>query len=72
MIQLNFCTVTTTFFGGFGVYIADGKPFDADFYAMAYNLDRSDIDPQDVHSAQDAASRLKPGEWLLVKHEVSA
>ena len=44
--------------------------FDADDYAEAYGLDRVDFDAQDVHSVQDAAGRLNPGEWLEVSHEI--
>jgi len=61
--------VTTPDFGGFKFYVEAGKCFDADDYADAYKLNRSDIDAQDIHSAQDAAGRLNNGEWLEVKHE---
>ena len=47
----------------------EGRLFDADDYAEAYGLDRVDFDAQDVHSVQDAAGRLIPGEWLEVSHE---
>lgn len=68
---LKFCVVTDPDFTGFRFYVEAGDVFDADVYAEAYNLHVSaDIDAQDVHSAQDAASRLNTGEWLLVEHEV--
>lgn len=69
---LNFSTTTTPDFGGFKFYVEAGRLFDADDYADAYKLNRSDIDAQDIHSAQDAAGRLNPGEWLEVTHEVDA
>jgi hypothetical protein len=31
---------------------------------------RISLDAQDVHSAQDAAGRLNPGEWLQVEHSI--
>ena len=55
--------------GGFRFYVEAGRLFDADDYAEAYSLNRADIDPQDVHAAQDAAGRLSPGQWLEVTHE---
>lgn len=67
--SLSFKTVTEPDLGGFRFYVEAGKLFDADDYASAYNLNRSDIDAQDIHSAQDAAGRLNPGEWLEVTHE---
>lgn len=70
-INLNFEVTTTPDFGGFMFFVESGRLFDADDYADAYNLNRSDIDAQDVHSAQDAAGRLNPGEWLKVSHEIS-
>lgn len=71
-INLTFKTVTAPDFGGFMFFVEEGKLFDADDYADAYGLNRSDIDAQDVHSAQDAAGRLSPGEWLEVTHNVVA
>ena len=67
--SLNFKTVTEPDFGGFNFYVESGRLFDADDYADAYGLNRSDIDAQDIHSAQDAAGRLNDGEWLEVTHE---
>ena len=69
-INLNFKTVTNPDFSGFMFFVESGKLFDADDYAEAYNLNRSDIDAQDVHSAQDAAAQLNDGEWLLVEHSI--
>lgn len=65
---LSFKTTTQPDFGGFKFYVEAGKLFDADDYADAYKLNRSDIDAQDIHSAQDAAGRLTEGEWLEVTH----
>lgn len=69
--SLSFKTVTTPDFGGFKFYVEAGRLFDADDYADAYKLNRSDIDAQDVHSAQDAAGHLTEGEWLEVTHEAN-
>ena len=69
-INLTFKTVTQPDLGGLMFFVEEGKLFDADDYAEAYGLNRSDLDAQDVHSAQDAAGRLNPGEWLLVEHEI--
>lgn len=69
MIGLAFTTTTAPDFGGFRFYVEAGQLFDADDYAAAYKLNRSDIDAQDVHAAQDAAGHLNPGEWLEVTHE---
>ncbi len=71
-INLTFKTVTTPDFSGFKFYVEEGRLFDADDYAEAYNLNRADIDAQDIHSAQDAAGRLNKGEWLQVEHEEAA
>lgn len=70
--SLSFKTVTQPDFGGCMFYVEEGKLFDADDYADAYKLNRSDIDAQDIHSAQDAAGRLNDGEWLAVTHETIA
>lgn len=69
-INLTFKNVTDPDFSGFMFFVEAGKLFDADDYADAYSLNRSDIDAQDVHSTQDAAGRLNPGEWLQVEHSV--
>ncbi|MEQ8511525.1 MAG: hypothetical protein RLN67_13795 [Algiphilus sp.] len=69
-IRLTATVVTDPDFGGFNFYVEAGQMFDADDYADAYNLNRYDLDPQDVHSVQDAASGLNGGQWLLVTHEV--
>ena len=69
-INLTFKTVTQPDLGGFMFFVKEGKLFDADDYAEAYGLNRSDLDEQDVHSAQDASGRLNPGEWLQVEHSI--
>lgn len=66
---LSFKTTTSPDFGGFKFYVEEGRLFDADDYAEAFSLNRSDIDAQSIHSAQDAAGRLNEGEWLEVTHE---
>lgn len=67
--RLSFKTVTEPELRGFRFWVEAGDLFDADDYADAYKLNRSDIDAQDIHSAQDAAGRLNEGEWLEVTHE---
>ena len=69
-INLHFKTVTNPDFEAFMFYVESGKLFDADDYSDAYNLNRNDIDAQDVHSCQDAAGKLNDGEWLLVEHSI--
>ena len=71
-IRLDFNTTTPPDFGGFKFYVEEGRLFDADDYADAYSLNRADIDAQDIHSAQDAAGRLNPGEWLEVTHSIES
>jgi hypothetical protein len=68
MITLHFQVVTKVHFSEFCFYVAEGQWFDADDYAAAYGMNRSELDPQDVHAAQDAAGHLNPGEWLEVTH----
>ena len=69
--RLNFKTVTELDLSGFVFYVEAGRLFDAEDYASAYGLNRSDIDDQDISRAQDAASLLKKGEWLAVTHEAN-
>lgn len=69
-INLTFKTVTQPDLSGFMFFVEEGKRFDADDYAVAYSLNRSSLNAQDVHSAQDAAGRLNPGEWLQVEHSI--
>jgi hypothetical protein len=68
---LRFRTVTDPDMSGSRFYVPDGGLFDADDYAQAYRLNRSDIDPKDIRAAQDMAGRLNRGEWLEVIHESS-
>lgn len=70
-INLTFKTTTTPDFGGFMFFVEEGELFDANDYAEAYGLNRADIDAQDIHSAQDAAGRLNPGEWLQIEHSIT-
>lgn len=71
-INLTFKAVANPDFGGFMFFVAEGEFFDADAYAGAYGLNRSEIDAEDIHAVQDAAGRLNPGEWLQIEHEVEA
>lgn len=66
---LNCETTRNPDFGGGLFYVEDGLLFDADDYAQHAKINRHDIDAQSVHSVQDAAAQLNPGEWLLVDHE---
>ena len=68
--RLIWTTTTAPDFSGFRFYVEEGRLFDADDYAEAHGMDRVDFDAQDVHSVQDAAGRLNPGEWLEVSHEI--
>ena len=71
-INLTFTVTKTPDLGAWKFYVEAGKVFDADAYAEAYNLNRADLDAQDVHAAQDAAAQLNDGEWLFVDHEAAA
>ena len=57
---------------GFNFYVAPGQVFDADEYAEAYNLNRTDLDSDDMHTIQNAAAKLKAGEWLKICHSIAA
>ena len=71
--SLTFSTVMAPVLDGpIAVYVSAGDLFDADDYAHVHRINRSDIDAQAIHSAQDAAGRLNPGEWLAVTHEASS
>ena len=70
MIKLSYSVVMKPDFGCFQFLVEEGQIFDEDDYAQAFHLNQSELDPEDVHSAQDASARLMPGEWLLVTHEV--
>ena len=66
-INLSWTKTTSPDFSGFGFYVESGRAFDADDFASAYNLNRYDINPEHIHSAQDAAAQLGDGEWLRVE-----
>lgn len=68
MINLAFKVTREPDFSGFMFYVKEGHLFHADDYADAYGVNVNDIDVQDIHSVQDAAGRLNPGEWLHVEH----
>ena len=57
---------------GFNFYVASGQLFDADEYAEAYKLNRTDLDSDDVQTIQNAAATLNAGEWLMVSHSIAA
>lgn len=67
--RLSFRTVTAPDLSGFKWYTEAGCLFDAHDYSHAYGIEAGNIDPQDVHAAQDAAGHLTEGEWLEVTHE---
>ena len=69
-INLHTTVTRTPDLGGWQFYVESGNVFDADVYAEAYGLNRPDLDPDDVHAAQDRAAQLLDGEWLLVEHEL--
>ena len=66
-INLEWTKTTSPDFSGWCFYVESGRMFDADDFASAYNLNRYDINPDHIHSVQDAASKLGAGEWLLVE-----
>ena len=71
MNAINLITTITTspdFSGGL-FYVKAGSEFDASDYAEHAGLNRHDIDADDIHAAQDKASVLNDGEWMLVDHE---
>ena len=68
-INLSWTKTTNPDFSGFGFYVESGRAFDAGDFAEAYNLNRHDINPDHVHSVQDAAAQLGAGEWLCVEFE---
>lgn len=70
-INLSWTKTTNPDFSGFGFYVESGRMFDAGDFAEAYGLSRSDINPDHVHSVQDAAAQLGDGEWLRVEFERS-
>ena len=72
-INLSYTVVTNPeSLVGFNIYVASGQVFDADEYAEAYNLNRTDLDSDDVHTIQNAAVKLKAEEWLKVSHSIAA
>ena len=66
-INLSWTKTTSPDFSGF--YVESGRALDADDFADAYNLNRYDINPEHIHSVQDAAAQLGDGEWLRVEFE---
>ena len=68
-INLSWTKTISSGFSGFGFYVESGRAFDVDDFADAYNLNRHDINPEHIHSAQDAAAQLGDGEWLRVEFE---
>ncbi len=68
VIRLEFCIVTELDLSGLYFYVKEGELFDVSDYADAYRINPCDVDAQDVRSAEDAAGRLNPGEWLQVSH----
>ena len=70
MIKLNFKATTTPNFSVPSFYVEAGCFFDVNAYAGVYGINSDDIDVLSIHSAQDAAWQLHPGEWLEVSHEV--
>jgi len=68
MKKLEITKTKTPDFSGFKFYVEAGREFDLFDYVSAYGLDQYDIDPDDIHSAQDAAAQLMDGEWLEISH----
>jgi hypothetical protein len=73
VVNLTYTVVTDPdSFVGFKYYVKAGDVFDADDFAASYKLNRADLDADDVLATQDAAVKLRTGEWLTVSHSVSA
>ena len=68
-INLIWTKTTNPDFNDFDFYVESGQTFDADNFASAYNLNHYDINPEHIHSVQDAAAQLGDGEWLRVEFE---
>ena len=66
-INLSWTKTTSPDFSGF--YVESGRAFDVDDFADVYNLNCYDINPEHLHSVQDAAAQLGDGEWLRVEFE---
>jgi hypothetical protein len=62
-IQLN--KTTNPDFTGFKFYVEAGQDFDSTVYAEAYGIALNDAD---IAKVNNAASKLKTGEWLEVSH----
>ncbi|MFM2085280.1 MAG: hypothetical protein RLZZ237_149 [Pseudomonadota bacterium] len=72
-VTLEYAVVTDPdAFVGFKYYVKAGQAFDADDFADAYKLNRSDLDPGSVLATREAAAKLQPGEWLTVSHSIVA
>ena len=69
MITLHYTVTTAPDLTGLLFFVEAGRTFDADDYADAYKINRSDIDADSISAAQDAAGHLSPGEWLEVTHD---
>ena len=69
-INLDWNKTTAPDFSGFKFFVEAGREFDASDFAGAYDLNRHDMNPDHVHSVQDAAAQLGAGEWLQVGFEV--
>lgn len=66
-IKLKWSVVQAIDLSGYGFYVEEGGLFDVADFAEYNNINQYDIDQQDVHSAQDAASKLSGGRFLLVE-----
>jgi hypothetical protein len=58
MIHLTWTVTQKPDLGGWKFFVEFGQAFAADDYAEAYSLNPHELNPRDVHAAQDAAARL--------------
>lgn len=68
MIRLSWNITRNPDLDSFRYYVEAGDVFDASAYAVAYGLDRAEINHNDIANAQAEVSNLAPGEWLEVTH----
>lgn len=72
MINLTYKVIESTpaDISNMTVFALDQKtPFDADDYAEWANINRPDMDADDVHAIQDAQSQLGTGVWMIIDHK---
>ena len=69
-IKLKFHTVDSAGFGP-DTFIGVFDFFDADKFCEKNNINRAELDADDVHAAQSCAAQLSEGEWMQVSYEIA-